>query len=107
MSNKITKTVIFEIEPSGNCIDCPSRRVLQWHTFCMAFGWNLHIPGVKQCVPCKDYLAEQKSRVYCDGCGHFWAKTMFGELEPRCAMDHEQEGEICNYYSNNCQDRSE
>ncbi len=108
VDNKIYRTVTYEIEPSGNCVNCPSRRVLQWHTFCMAFGWTLGVPGVEQCKPCKDYLeaekAKQENKIYCDGCFYFDVFKNGGKCGKWNPVSRDNVGD---YYCINCTDREE
>lgn len=73
MSDKIYRTVTFEIEPSGDCKRYKARAKSYNH--CMAFNdfilansaWNGDIKYY-QLEKCKDYLSQEKAKVYCDGC---------------------------------------
>lgn len=114
MSDKITKTVVFEIEPSGDCYNCKSR----YNSLCRAFDLkNVFIRrgfeyknNWKTMPACRDYLSEQKSKVYCNGCKHvayiksgFCAGTRNGMSYHVCTLKNNQIIE----QPTNCQDRSE
>ena len=74
------KIVEYEIEPSGNCLKCKcknivSEKVIAFYMdtyYCMAFE-NCYIGrnALLQCQACKDFLAKEASKVYCDGCIHY------------------------------------
>lgn len=65
MSDKIYRTVTYEIEPSGDCTRCKARDKSYNH--CMAFNdfiltntaWNGDIKYY-QLEKCKDYLSQEK-----------------------------------------------
>lgn len=78
MSDKITKTVTYEINPDGNCgkcwsglkEHCPNPLSDDFQYFCMPFQTMLKSElktygmfshrNYQQCQPCKDYLSDRK-----------------------------------------------
>jgi hypothetical protein len=97
------KIVEYEVEKYGNCWNCECLKELKQYKLshiCLAF--EKEIVNSEQCQACKDFLAQEASKIDCQDCIHFWCKTSFGELEPRCAKDIEQYGEMYNWYSLNC-----
>lgn len=74
MSNKITKTVTYEIEPSGDCRKCDNWIFTGQHgqdVECIVFREDLgEVDRFSQCQACKEYLEAEKAKVYCDGCKH-------------------------------------
>lgn len=90
MSNKITKTVTFEIEPSGDCGKCKAR--VKSCNHCMAFNDfilanSAYNGDVKyyQLSACRDYLAQQKSNVYCDE-----SKYMHRKIHDMIKINHQR-----------------
>lgn len=71
LSDKITKTVVCEIEPSGDCGKCNG--LIKPARYCMPFGLQLkseidwqYNSTYEQCQACREFLSERKSRVYCE-----------------------------------------
>lgn len=69
MSDKITKTVVFEIEPSGDCFKCKPSIKFGGVIICPVFdrvvgkiATNKFEPMWKndQCQACRDYLEAEK-----------------------------------------------
>lgn len=75
MSDKIYRTVTFEIEPSGDCDNCKSRkdsRCLVFDEFIFVhkykngnavMGMVLMVTENKQCQACREYLEAEKVKV--------------------------------------------
>lgn len=67
MSDKITKTVTYEIEPSGDCGKC--QFILKAVRYCIPFDLQLkshcdwqYNETYEQCQACRDYLEAEKSK---------------------------------------------
>lgn len=116
MSDKIYRTVTYEIEPSGDCGKCKSCKN---NTLCTAFSEPIMEMTYKvsmrtgatltdklvpsQCQACKDYLEHEKAKVgraYCKGCFYFNGET--------CGKWNETKKDNNNQvYSKNCKNREE
>lgn len=119
MSDKIYRTVTYEIEPSGDCDNCKSRkdsRCLVFDEFIYVhkykngnavMGMVLMVTENKQCQACKDYLSQEKAKVRCDNCKYF----IYDWMESECTKGNENTcGETFardDWYYDNCQDREE
>lgn len=109
MSDKITKTVTYEIERYGNCWNCECLTELKQYKnshICIAF--NEEINNCEQCRACKEYLSQEKAKVYCDGCKNYYY-DFYGNVKDNCLKNNKIIGHIYNkyVYSLNCIDREE
>jgi len=107
------KKAEYEIPGDGDCSKCETIYLGNLVHDCLPF-YNKNNPAITgdeknwtQLQQCKDFLAIESNKIDCQDCINFWCKTSFGELEPRCAKDIEQYGEIYNWYAINCKFKEE
>ena len=71
IKNEITITVTFQIPKDGNCEECKAKTFQTCNAFQEYLCWNLNKGRNIQLQACKDFLAKEASKVYCDGCIHY------------------------------------
>ena len=82
---KIVKIVEYGIGNDGDCSKCTARN----SAICLAFNKRIYYGTLEpyddelnQCQACKDFLAQEASKVYCAGCKHLDVRNfdcMIGE----------------------------
>lgn len=107
MSDKIYRTVTFEIEPSGDCDNCKSRK----DSRCLAFdefiyvhkykngnavmGMVLMVTENKACQACREYLEAEKAKLRkklqfnCRNCNdlHYFDYGFQGKIVCKCGCE--------------------
>ena len=60
------RMVEYEVDDDGNCAECQSC----FSSVCLSFKKGIIKNNCiyTQCQSCKDFLAKEASKVYCDGC---------------------------------------
>ena len=102
-------TIEYLILPNATCGNCDQRKeIIAGIEYCEAFNDTISQWKTRGNLPaCKEFLAKENIKTDCQDCVHFWCKTSFGELEPRCANNIEQHGKMYNYYSLNCKSKEQ
>jgi hypothetical protein len=104
------KIVEYEIEPNGNCEDCKA----EYAGICCAFHSMVRRSYVgknesnkQQCALCKDFLAAEASKVYCDGCIHSADYYRAHENGCGCELGYKTEYSTNGWYSLNCKSKEQ
>lgn len=99
MSDKIYRTVTFEIEPSGDCIKCEAQHTQLGNVdYCRAFNENIkwyQSSGYRNCQACKDYLEAEKAKLRkklqfnCRNCNdlHYFDYGFQGKIVCKCGCE--------------------
>jgi hypothetical protein len=117
------KIVEYEINDNGNCQECGQCLVIynceDWEdrpTFnCIPFQEELdYRPSesrqswvTEQCQACKDFLAQEASKVYCDGCTHSADYYRAHENGCGCELGYKTECSTNGWYSLNCKPKEQ
>lgn len=77
---------IVEYKPAGDCSNCNASiaraKLMNYELYCMAFNSKIGDLQYEQCQDCKDFLLQEATKVYCNGCKHldlFNFECMIGE----------------------------
>jgi hypothetical protein len=99
---------IVEYNVVGDCSICDC--VFEWETKdytyhnCMAFNMD-DINKYEQCQACKDFLTQEASKVYCDGCTHSVDYYRAHENGCGCELNSKTELDENGWYSLNCKSK--
>jgi len=74
------KIVEYDIDNNGNCEDCKSNHNWVVIDICTTFNDVICFgDGYQQCPACKDFLAQEASKVYCKGCKYLKSTITYGD----------------------------
>ena len=98
---------IVEYKPTGNCKDCGANAYLsikyEVELFCLPF--RSVIKNYRQCQACKDFLAQEANKVYCDGCTHSADYYRAHENGCGCELNSKTELDENGWHSLNCKQK--
>jgi hypothetical protein len=64
------KIVEYEINDDGNCSKCKSGHPLENIEYTACYAFDKVVANGHSCQACKDFLAQEASKVYCSDCIH-------------------------------------